>query len=230
MSAMFSKKFPHVSFRSGGKRSATSPEKEHPLAPPDKVQRCELDDEEEDQVELPEELLAHLKKYSQKHFSDKVIKEKILEFLPVPKNVPKPSEMDLYIKDLVKESANPRHAAENLVQVSPQRRFQQIWQLQGLRKNLHLSPVSLPLLKDFPRVHPLVESLLNPNLEGNFPLAGRNWDVILSDRFILNTVSSYQVPFVSQPQQLRIPSPIPMDKGKMNLVDLEVASLKEKGQ
>ena len=52
---------------------------------------------------LSEELLAHLK-YSTKQFSEKIIKEKIIDRVPIPKNVPKPPIMDLYIKDLVNES------------------------------------------------------------------------------------------------------------------------------
>eukprot|EP00111_Clytia_hemisphaerica_P013734 TCONS_00040413-protein len=99
---MFSKVFSRFSFRAGAKRPSNVATEEE--APQEKVSRCELDEDDEENLELPEELLAHLKKYSTKHFSDKVIKEKILDLVPIPKNVPKPPEMDLYIKDLVNES------------------------------------------------------------------------------------------------------------------------------
>ncbi|XP_066920955.1 uncharacterized protein [Clytia hemisphaerica] len=99
---MFSKVFSRFSFRAGAKRPSNVATEEE--APQEKVSRCELDEDDEENLELPEELLAHLKKYSTKHFSDKVIKEKILDLVPIPKNAPKPPEMDLYIKDLVNES------------------------------------------------------------------------------------------------------------------------------
>ena len=103
---MFSRfKFRSDVSESSGKRPYDE-ESETSLEPPEKIQRYELDEEDENSVVLPEELVAFVSKYTKKHISDKVIKEKILSNTPVPSNVPVPPALDIYIKDLINESVN----------------------------------------------------------------------------------------------------------------------------
>ena len=57
-------------------------------APPAKMPRVQLDEEEsETSISQPQELEEYARKYATRHFSDKAIKDKILTECPVPTNV-----------------------------------------------------------------------------------------------------------------------------------------------
>ncbi|XP_066935624.1 uncharacterized protein [Clytia hemisphaerica] len=96
--------FSNLKFRRNGRREREEDEEET-SAPPEKMPRVELDEEDEDSsVSLLKELEDYARKYLTKHFSDKSIKEKILTDCPVPSNVDKPPKLDIYIKELVNET------------------------------------------------------------------------------------------------------------------------------
>ena len=92
---------------SGSSRKRISESESQSGEPPEKISRFELDDsDDESNVSLPDDLIKYLKKYMTKHISDKSIKEKILEENPVPSNIPKPHSIDIYIKELINETAS----------------------------------------------------------------------------------------------------------------------------
>ena len=82
--------------------TSVNEEKGDPVA---KSARFELDDSDS-ACTLEDDLLVYVKKYMSKHISDKTIKEKILEDNPIPENIPKPSNLDFYIKELLDEQFN----------------------------------------------------------------------------------------------------------------------------
>ena len=66
--------------------------------PKAKVQKLELFQEEND-VELQVDLANKINSYIRRHVADKVIKEKILDFNPIPSNIDKPQKLDMFMKD-----------------------------------------------------------------------------------------------------------------------------------
>ena len=83
-----------ANFRSNDEVESNS-DSDNEEAPPAKMPRVQLDDEEnETSISLPQELEEYARKYFTKHFSDKIIKDKILTQCPVPSNVDKPPKLD----------------------------------------------------------------------------------------------------------------------------------------
>ena len=75
--------------------------------PPEKMGRFELDDsDDESSVCLPPDLEYLVRKYIRKHVGDKAIKKRVLMNNPVPGNVDKPVAVDIYIKELIKETVS----------------------------------------------------------------------------------------------------------------------------
>ena len=73
--------------------------------PPEKMGRFELgDSDDESSVCLPPDLENFVRKYLRKHVGDKAIKERVLTDNPVPRNVDQPPAVDIYIKELIKET------------------------------------------------------------------------------------------------------------------------------
>ena len=74
-----------------------------------KRQICEaLADEEQREWELPDELASYPKKYLQKFFQGKNLKDSILNENPVPTNITKPRRLDEYYKELLEENRAKR--------------------------------------------------------------------------------------------------------------------------
>ena len=74
--------------------------------PPEKMGRFELDDSDESSVWLPSDLENFVPKHVRKNAGDKVIKKRVLTDNPVPGNVDKPSAVDIYINELIKETVS----------------------------------------------------------------------------------------------------------------------------
>jgi len=55
-----------------------------------------------------------------------------------------------------------------------------------------------------------------------------NWKVITTDKWVLDTVKGFQIPFTSQPDQKDWPNP-PMSSAEQSLLMQEVNTLLEKG-
>ena len=74
---------------------------------PEKMGRFELDDsDDESSVCLPPDLENFVRKCMRKHVGDKAIKERVLMDNPLPVNVDKPPAVNIYIKELVKETVS----------------------------------------------------------------------------------------------------------------------------
>ena len=92
----------------GGKRPNENDNSRHEEIeqPPEKMWRFELDDSDESSVWLPSDLENFVPKHVRKNAGDKVIKKRVLTDNPVPGNVDKPSAVDIYINELIKETVS----------------------------------------------------------------------------------------------------------------------------
>ena len=92
----------------GGKRPKENDNSRHEeiVQPPEKMGRFELDDSDESSVWLPSDLENFVPKHVRKNAGDKVIKKRVLTDNPVPGNVDKPSAVDIYINELIKETVS----------------------------------------------------------------------------------------------------------------------------
>ena len=92
----------------GGKRPNENDNSRHEEIeqPPEKMGRFELDDSDESSVWLPSDLENFVPKHVRKNAGDKVIKKRVLTDNPVPGNVDKPSAVDIYINELIKETVS----------------------------------------------------------------------------------------------------------------------------
>lgn len=102
---MFSQFYFRKPVQAGSKRSSSNDEEEviSTEPPQDKMPRLELDDND-DGSDLQEELITCVQKYLKKHYSDKSLKEKILEGCAVPTNIEKPPKVYIYIKEMINET------------------------------------------------------------------------------------------------------------------------------
>jgi len=92
--------------QAGEKRKTVGKEDDMASVPSkSKIQRFELEvDSRENDWELPENLLAYLNKYVDNKIPEKELRDKITNFNPVPKNVRKTQEIDIFIKDVLVEN------------------------------------------------------------------------------------------------------------------------------
>ena len=93
----------------GGKRPNKNDNSHHDKIkePTEKMGRFELDDSDNEfSVCLPPGLDNFVGKYMRKHVGDKPIKQRVLTDNPVPGNIDKLLAVDIYIKELIKETVS----------------------------------------------------------------------------------------------------------------------------
>ena len=79
--------------------------------------------------------------------------------------------------------------------------------------------------QDYPHIHPVIKRLLYvQNLQSFHPTSGlqyflKNWEKLTNDLFILESVKSYQIPFLSEPSQTAPTSSISMSQEGTATVD-----------
>jgi len=75
---------------------------------------------------------------------------------------------------------------------------------------------------------PQTAQLLN-QVAGRLSLFVTNWKVLTTDKWVLETVKGFQIPFTSHPVQGHRPNPVMYSAEKSLLIQEEVGTLIEKG-
>ena len=104
-----------------------------------------------------------------------------------------------------------------------------------VRKTIIVSK-NLPLMKqDLQHVHALVQSLFPQEQRSDLPIARRlknfqeNRKKLTSNPQISEIIEGYQIPFLSEPKQMKPPIPAHLVKKEESLMELEIETILRKG-